>query len=82
MKKETFITTDLPSKVEVTIGINDDDYGWFEFLDIKSGGNGWHAEGGLWFEGTTLVDYDGVFELPEFILDKLESWGYNVDEIR
>jgi hypothetical protein len=33
--------------LEVTVGINSDDYGWFELYDIESGGEDWYAEGGL-----------------------------------
>ena len=38
---------------------------------------------GLWFsEGDkVLSDYDGVFELPKYIEDKLVEWGYNMDWI-
>ena len=71
-----------PEKVnlEVTVGIKDDgDYGWFELYDIKTGGENWYAEGGLWFSGNKLVEYDGVFDLPSFITDKLEEWGYEIE---
>ena len=37
--------------------------------------------GGLWFEGNVLVDYDGVFELPEEVAEGLKELGFNVDEI-
>jgi hypothetical protein len=37
---------------------------------------------GLWFQGKTLVDYDGVFELPVQLLDWLTELGYNVEEMR
>lgn len=69
-------------KLEITIGINSDDYGYFELYDIASGGNDWYAEGGLWFDNKTLVDYDGVFELPEQIVNKLDEMGYNVEEFK
>lgn len=59
--------------------------GCFEFYDLESGGEYTYAEGGLWFEedrnGLTLVDYDGVYELPMFILKKLsDEFGVNVEE--
>ena len=69
-------------KLQVTIGIKDDTYGWFEFYDIESGGDEWYAEGGLWFTNGELTDYDGVFSLPNFILDKLQELGINVDDMR
>lgn len=69
-------------KLHVSIGIKDDTYGWFEFYDIESGGDDWYAEGGLWFKNGELTDYDGVFSLPMFVLDKLQEMGINVDEMR
>jgi hypothetical protein len=95
MKKETFevsyslalgnsfgtLKTEDDVLLEVTVGTNDDDYGWFEFYDIESGGEEWYAEGGLWFNDKTLTDYDGVFELPSFVTEKLKEWGYDVSEI-
>ena len=42
----------------------------------------WYAEGGLWFKGKTLVDYDGVFSLSHAIIDKLEENGYDVSEMK
>ena len=95
-KKETFITTmnlvlensfgvigaEDNVELEVTVGIKEDGtYGWFEFYDTKSGGEDWYAEGGLWFEGITLTDYDGVFSLPDFVTNKLNEWGYDTDEM-
>ena len=69
-------------KLHVTIGIKDEGYGYFEFYDIESGGDDWYAEGGLWFRDNQLTDYDGVFSLPNFVLDKLEELGVNVEEMR
>ena len=59
--------------------------GFFEYYDIESGGEDLHAEGGLWFDedqgNLTLRDYDGVYELPMFILEKLsDEFGVNVEE--
>lgn len=59
----------------------DEEYGSFEFYDEESGGLECHAEGGLWFEGKRLVDYDGVFELPKNLLDTLKKMGANVEDI-
>ena len=66
-------------ELHITVGIKDKDYGWFEFYDKKTGGEEWHAEGGLWFEGKGLVDYDGVFALPKAIIVVLEENGFNAD---
>ena len=67
-------------KIKITIGIDKDDgTGYFEFYDIESGGEVWHAEGGLWFNGNELTDYDGVFDLPTPIKTKLKELNYKVD---
>jgi hypothetical protein len=68
-------------ELQVTIGINSDDYGWFEIYDVETGGDEWYAEGGIWFKGMTIVDYDGVFALPRCIIEKLREMGYDVSEI-
>ena len=67
-------------ELEVTVGIKEDGkYGWFEIYDIETGGESWYAEGGLWFDGKTLTDYDGTFSLPKPVEEKLNEWGYNTD---
>lgn len=58
------------------------DYGSFEIYDLDSGGNDFYSEGGLWFRDGELVDYDGIFSLPIPVLDKLEEWGLNVEDMR
>jgi hypothetical protein len=65
-------------KTKFTVCIKADDYGWFEI----DGGNDWYAEGGLWFEGKTLTDYDGVFNLSDVIIGLLEEKGFNCDEVK
>lgn len=68
--------------IEVNIGYRaEDDYGWFEFYDIASGGEDWYAEGGLWFSEEELTDYDGVFELPDFICEYLKKKGFDVSYV-
>jgi hypothetical protein len=47
------------------------EYGYFENQD--TGG-----EGGLWFTGNELYDYDGMFELPKLVADALQGAGYVV----
>ena len=64
-----------------SVGI-DGHKGWFEMYDEESGGEDFYASGGLWFTNNRLVDYDGVFSLPDEILDKLDEAGYDVDDIR
>ena len=40
-----------------------------------------HAEIGLFFDGTELVDYDGVFDLPEQVKDMLHEFGYSTVQV-
>jgi hypothetical protein len=35
--------------------------------------------GGLWFDGTHLVDYDGVYNLPQGVIEICEHVGFNMD---
>lgn len=50
-------------------------YGYFE--NNKLGDN---DAGGLWFESGILVDYDGVYELPEEVETALKKAGYLLDD--
>lgn len=68
-------------ELQITIGINSDDYGWFELYDVQTGGEDWYAEGGLELDGMSVVGYDGVFALPVAITDKLKEMGYDVSEV-
>jgi hypothetical protein len=49
------------------------EYGYFENQD--TGG-----EGGLWFDGNELIDYDGVYELPKAVYSALKGAGYILGE--
>jgi len=64
------------TKSEMDITINEDGTGFVEWeveeLDMGEGI-------GLWFEGNELTDYDGVFELPEQLINFLIEKGYNMD---
>ena len=64
-------------KTTFTACIKADGNGWFTI----DGGSEWYAEGGLWFEGKNLVDYDGVFNLAAEIVELLENNGYNCNEL-
>lgn len=75
IEKEKGCTIEFTVKVE-------GERGSFELHDIETGGNQWYAEGGLWFDGKTLIDYDGVFSLSPAIIDKLEEKGYDVSEMK
>lgn len=72
------VTNKKPIYIDVTIGI-DGERGWFEFADMNTGGYVCHYEGSLTFDKMSLQDYDGVFELPSFINEKLIQLGYNID---
>ena len=75
------IGSNIGAEVEVTVGIHEEgETGWFEFYDINSEDEEWHAEGGLWFSNNTLTDYDGVSDIPVFVLDKLKEWGYTIED--
>lgn len=74
------VDTERGVEVEFSIHLGGD-YGSFEIYDIYSGGENWYSEGGLWFEGITLIDYDGVSELPSEIINKLKELGVDTSEI-
>ena len=75
------IREDRTVELDCTIGIKDSEYGWFEIFDVKTGGDEWHAEGGLWFEGKNVIDYDGVFALAGGVIELLNENGYSTDEV-
>ena len=60
---------------------------WTVFVDDKGVPEGFeHARlgdeggsGGLWFDGTHLVDYDGVYNLPNGVIEICEHIGFNMD---
>ena len=69
-------------KMEVTVGVSDEDeYGFFEIYDIASGGERFYGEGGMWFKGKELIDYDGVFELSQHVIKKLKEWGFDTSYV-
>lgn len=72
----------MPYNFDITINTggwtievdNNAQYGYFEHNKTGTGG-------GLWFdERKVLIDYDGVFELPEPIISALKKHGYIVKE--
>jgi len=38
-----------------------------------------YADVGLWWRDRTLVDYDGVFDLPDVVATALRDEGFNID---
>lgn len=43
--------------------------GNFEIWDLESNGYDYYEEGSLLFEDDELIDYDGIHELPDFIIN-------------
>lgn len=56
--------------------------GGFEKYDAKTRGETYHCEGGLWFDGGELVDYDGVYQLGMDVGELIEELGLNADLLR
>ncbi len=69
-------------ELDISVELENEDYGTFEISDVKTGGNAWYASGGLWFTDGVLVDYDGVFELSQAIVAKLENLGIDVSDFK
>jgi hypothetical protein len=59
-------------KFEVVLN-PEENFGYFEHEDY---GDEWG--GGLWFEGKSLIDYDGVYELPSEVIAGIRELGYIV----
>ena len=54
-----------------------------EYETYEEGGEGqYYAEGGLWITDNELVDYDGVGSLDLRVLDILENWDFDVEDMR
>lgn len=49
-------------------------YGYFEHNEL-----GDECGGGLWFDDRLLLDYDGVYELPQEVQDALINASFIVD---
>lgn len=54
------------------------DRAWFEHTKLGEDG----GSGGLCFQDGSLVDYDGVYELPIEIVEALEKLGFDCQEQR
>lgn len=39
-----------------------------------------YSEGGLWFNGEQIQDYDGCYDLPKHVKTALSFLGYHIDE--
>ena len=68
--------------MEYRVGWNKhEERGWFEVYDEDSQGEDYYEEGGLWFDGNNLIDYDGTLSLDENIIKCLREWGANTLDI-
>ena len=71
-----------PTKVKMDVSIYiDGEHAGFEIYDVESGGDEFYAEGMLEIVDNVLYGYDGIFELPDYLLEMLEDMNVNVDEI-
>ena len=59
----------------VKISIDDSESGSWEYQSDEDDEET-YSEGGLWFETSWLVDYDGCYELPKEVLMALHELGY------
>lgn len=75
-------------EVETTICIDPESRygGWYELFDKVTEGEWLHLEGVLEIdfnnEQPKLTGYDGCFELPDYVFDKLETLNIDVNEVR
>ena len=51
--------------------------GWFEHKTL-----GDDCAGDLWFENSVLIDYEGIYLIPEEVLQSLEIHGFDCKDIR
>ncbi len=66
------------SKSEIEVTIRENGTGYFEWSvpDLDE-----YEEGGLWFEGNAITDYDGVMCLPKQLIDHLKEQGYDMSYV-
>lgn len=57
----------------------DGEYGSWEYQEDEDDEET-YMEGGIWFDGKQVEDYDGCFELPEEVVAALNELGYSLDE--
>ena len=62
------------------------------YIDTEDGEGSWeyqsdeddeetYSEGGLWFEGQELFDYDGCYVLPKEVALAIKECGYDVIDL-
>ena len=72
-------------ELDVTVGIIDDESGYFELYDILSGGDNWYAEGSIQFDGKNVVlsnfKYSERKGEEELFSNWFEFGDYNVHRV-
>ena len=68
-------TTHLGLEIEFEVNTQD---GWFEAWDVKSSGFNYYIAGELEIVDGILWGYDGVFELPQYIIDAAVNQGLTI----
>ena len=53
----------------------EDESGWYEIYDEESGGEDYHGEGCLEFDGNELCGYDGPMSLSDEVIKCIVEWG-------
>lgn len=56
----------------------DGEYGSWEYQEDEDDEET-YSEGGLWFDGKLLEDYDGCYELPEEVRMAMTDLGYKYE---
>lgn len=57
----------------------DGEYGSWEYQEDEDDEET-YMEGGIWFDGKQVEDYDGCFELPDEVITALNELGYSFDD--
>tara|TARA_R100000479_G_scaffold78701_1_gene38162 strand:- start:103 stop:417 length:315 start_codon:yes stop_codon:yes gene_type:complete len=71
-----------PKKVKMLVEVHvESDWGWFEIADEDTWGEQFYAEGELEIADGVLYGYDGIFELPDYIIDILKELNINTEQI-
>lgn len=81
-KSNSFGTVAQGKDIELTVNMHynrNEERGSFEFSDDDGE---WYAEGMLIFTDGVLTDYDGVYAVPDFVLDWLQVQGVDVRHMR
>jgi len=88
-KENSFGWVDEPNHINMEVNIFGDENGVphaYEMYEADSDDDYYYASGVLEVDFIDkkgyLTGYDGIFSLPEFIIDAVEEMGYDVEELR